>query len=210
MSLSSYGLVYGSGQVLMGLALVTFFLAYGATLYQGFRRSVLLGLAVLLLAPFSVGVYLFTFRKEHPRILRTLLISLGLFLLALLPLLLAKSMRDQGGASNELVDLVRDMAPLRDGLAAHVAATGRWPDEGELARVSGAGGLDGLQRRFFSEGNLAWVKLATENYVGAPSIEFAGRIDPASRSISWSCTRDQPERGPEVCTAWEAGIRIQR
>lgn len=209
MSLSSYGLVYGSGQVLMGLALVAFFLAYGATLYQGFRRSVLLGLAVLLLAPFSVGVYLFTFRKKHPRILRTLLISLGLFLLALLPLL-AKSMRDQGGASNELVDLVRDMAPLRDGLAAHVAATGRWPDEGELARVSGAGELDGLQRRFFSEGNLAWVKLATENYVGAPSIEFAGRIDPASRSISWSCTRDQPERGPEVCTAWEAGIRIQR
>ncbi len=210
MSFTSYSLVYGSGQVLMGLALVTFFLAYGATLYQGFRRSVLLGLAVLLFAPISIGVYLFMFRKEHPRILRTLLICLGLFLLACLPLLLAKSMRDQGGASNELVDLVRDMAPLRDGLAAHVAATGRWPDQGELAQVSGAGELDGLQRRFFSEGNLAWVKLASASYVGAPSVEFVGQIDPASRSISWSCTRDQPERGPEVCTAWEVGIRIQR
>lgn len=210
MSFTSYNIVYGSGEVLMGLALITFAIAYVTTLYQSFRRSVLLGLVVLVLSPFSVGVYLAMLRKEHPRILRTLLISLGLFLLACLPLLLAKSMRDRGGASNELLELVQTMAPLRDGLAAHVAATGRWPDEKELAGISGAGGLDDLQRSFFSQGDWAWVKLSTDNYVGAPSIEFSGHIAPASRSISWSCSRDKPERGPEVCTAWKADIRIQR
>lgn len=210
MLLTSYDIVHGSGEFIMSLALMVFMLAYAATIYQGFRRSLLLGIAVFLFSPASIGVYLFIFRKEHPRILRALLIFLGLLVLACVPLLLAKSMRDQGGFSSDLVSLVQRMVPLRQGLAAHVTATGRWPAREELARVAGGDMLDGFQRRFVSQGEIAWVTLHTESYAGAPYVEFAGRIDPTTWTISWSCTRDKPERGEEVCTAWETGTHIQR
>ena len=207
MSISSYNVVSSIAQVLAGLAVATFLAAQLATIYQGFRRSVPIGLAVLLLSPVSIGVYLYMFRKEHPRILRTLLVFLMLCLVASVPGFMAWSMRSQGGSTEDLLALVRSMAPLRQGLADHVKTTGRWPDKGELAQLPGAAGLGGAQRRFSSNEDRAWVILSTEDYSGAPSIEFAGLIDPASRTIIWRCHRDKPERSIEVCTAWDAGIR---
>lgn len=207
MSISYYHVVSSTAQVLAGLAVATFLAAHVATVYQAFRRSAPIGLAVLLLSPVSLGVYLYMFRKEHPRILRTLLVFLVLCLVASVPSFMALSMRSQGGSTDDLLALVRSMAPLRQGLADHVKATGRWPDKEELAQLPGAAGLGGAQRRFFSDEDRAWVKLSAEDYAGAPSIEFAGLIDPVSRTIVWRCHRDKPERGVDVCTAWDAEIR---
>lgn len=200
----SHRLVFGLGEGMCWLALALLLASMISMIIQGFRKNAGIGLAMILFSPFSYGVFLVLFFKEYPKTRNTFLGALLILALAMLPLLYAKHLREQGGPSDELVALVRDVRPFKQSVEQFVREKGRWPTREEVPQLAGGNKLDGIQRAFFSSDDHAWLRLSSDSYAGAPVVEFRGLLSKDGKSWTWSCLRSMAY----ACTPMGADIQL--